>query len=363
MQEKLSPVTLKDIAKVVGVTPSTVSAVLNNAPKAARYTEETKTRIRQTARKLGYVSNPLAQALRGHATNLLGFVSYTVDSNYYGHILNAIEKTADKAGYQIVVSNMQKERQRLDICIQMMLRLRVRGIILGNIGNAIGDTLTTLVQTSPVPMVNLGSPEPGVSLPSVNLDNTAASKIILDYLLSLQHKNLLLLEGPQNLSYFRERSSSFSKHFHEKIRPGRGTLETITVPSPTDFATAYRTMSERIEKGVNFTAIVGANDIIAMGAMRSLLDHGVKVPETVSIAGIDDMPWSGADSEGARLMGYIKPSLTSLRVPVANIASMSAAKLIQLVENKENKDWRTSENELLPPELIVRESTAPARVA
>ncbi len=359
MPKKISPPTLRDIAEEVGVTASTVSAVLNNAPKSQRYTEATKARIRETAVRLGYTSNPLAQALRGHSPRLLGFISYNVDSTYYGHILNAIENAAQAHDYHVVMANMQRSRERLEPCVQMMLRWRVRGILLGTIGNAMGEPLRRVFEEIPVPMVNLGSPEAQAPLHCINFDNRAAGRLVAEHLLRLGHRRAVMLIGSRNLSYFDERSSAFKETFEAKTGGFKRHVEVVEVPYPCDFAAAYATVRELIAARTQFSALVGANDPLSIGGMRALLDCGVDVPGAVSVAGVDDVPLASGGGEGTRVAAYLKPSMTTVRVPVATIARTGVEQLISMIESPEKPQRLESPaSVLIPPELIVRESTA-----
>jgi len=362
VKRKNAPATLRDIAEEVGVTPSTVSAVLNNAPKSLRYTEATKTRIREAAQRLGYTSNPLAQALRGQPPQLLGFISFNVDSTYYGHILNAIEHAAQERGYQVVMANMQRNRDRLEPCIQLMLRWRVRGVLLGTIGNAMGEPLQRVVRTLPVPLVNLGAPEPDAPVCCINFDNAAAGKCLADHLLALGHRRAVMLTGSTRLGYFDDRCRSFKHYFESGTEFARGHVEIIEVPPPGDFDAAYRATVSLLQRNRDFTALAGGNDALAIGAMRALLDHGVQVPDQVSVAGVDDISLASGGGNGARVANYLKPSLTTVRVPVADIARAGVFQLLRIIDSEEaSGSGAIPDSFLLPPELIPRESTARLR--
>lgn len=355
MPASAKPPTLQDIATEVGVTASTVSAVLNDTAKAARFSEATKAQIRECAKRLGYTANPLAQALRGQPPNLLGFISFNVESIYYGNVLNAIEVAAQARQYQVVVANMQRQRERLESCLELMLRWRVRGILLASVGNAIGEPLRRVLEKLPVPIVNLGNPEPAAPLPSINFDNIAAGAAIAEHLISLGHRRVCLLCGSTQLGYFAERVRGFQQSFGQVEG---GEVHVVEVAPPGDFAAAHAATLEMLRRGGRLTALAGANDTLAIGGLRALLDAGVEVPAQVSVVGIDDVPISSGGGEGGRIAGFLKPSLTTVRVPVGEIAAAGVVRLLELVGNSDEK--LREEPLLLPPQLIVRESSAPA---
>jgi len=142
----------------------------------------------------------------------------------------------------------------------------------------------------------------------------------------------------------------------------RGRVELLEIAAPFNFESAHRATLERFKRGrVDATALVGANDTLAIGALRALKDLGVNVPDDVSVAGVDDVALAGSGDEGARLAAYITPSLTTVRVPVADIARTGVLRLLQMIEAAEGPPARQPSDTIwLPPQLIERESTGPA---
>jgi len=357
--QRQSPVpTLRDIADEVGVTPSTVSAVLNNAPKSARYTAATKERIRAAAARLGYSANPLAKALRGQPQPLIGFISFNVQSTHYGHILNAIETVAGGRGYEVVTANMRRDPARLEPCIQLMTRWQVQGILLATIGHRLGGALAHAVANSRAPLVNMGFPESSVAVSCVNFDNFAAGAMLARRLYELGHRKLAIVTGTPDLAYFEERVRGFQ---HALQECGAEPPVVVRAAAPVDLAAGCAATTALLARQDRPTAIVGANDMIAIAALRTCFDSQVRVPGDVSIAGVDDIPLSRGESEGARLLAYLTPSVTTVRVPMAATATCAVDTLLALVKHPQERARPVAQCNLVPPEFVERESTAPPR--
>lgn len=327
---------MADVARLAGVSHQTVSRVLHDNPNVRG---ETRERVLAAIRQLNYRPNSMARALVTGRSKTLGVVSS--DTTFYGpaSTLFGIERAAQDAGYAVSVSSLRAVSSRnvvLD-AIQQLLDQGVDGVAVIAPLRAGVDALRHV--TPDVPVVALESGQNG-SIPVAMVDQRAGAAAATRHLLSLGHKTVVHLAGPLDW-----------QEAEERIIGWKATLEAANAPVPQVLRGDWTPRSgyelgEQLLKTPNLTAVFVANDQMALGLLRRLHEAGKEVPHDISIVGFDDIP------EAA----YFSPPLTTVR---QDFSELGRRCLKLLLERIEGSDQPT--RVIVPPELVVRESTSAAR--
>lgn len=335
--QKNGVITLKAVAEHVGLTPGTVSAVLNNAPSARSIPQDTKNRIHAAAKQLNYRPNFFARTLRNKRTFTIGVIAEEIGDSYGSAVISGIEQHLRKRDYFFLTVAHRHDTELLNRYSQILSERGVEGII----------TVDTTVQESPaLPTVAVAGHKKLKGVTNIVLDHDRAAVLALNHLKSLHHQRIAFMKGSPLSSDSEERWSSISRVAAQvgiKIDPA------LIVQIDKEDATpmlGYPFVKQLLARKVPFTAIFAYNDISAIGAIRALQEEGFRVPQDVSVMGFDDIPGAAFHS----------PSLTTVRQPLARMGEVAAQSLLERIE--ENKEFPAEI--AIEPELAVRESTGPA---
>jgi LacI family transcriptional regulator len=332
--------TLKDVARAAGVHLSTVSRALN--PRTQKLlTPEVVERIGKISRELNYSPNAAAHSLRTNRTRMIGIVVPDITNPVFPPIIRGIEDALAKRGYLAIVANTDS-RLNKEAEIAHLLRARgVDGLILASVERQ-DDAISRLsAEGLPIVTVNRRLDDPAVS--SVVNHEEAGIRDVLAHLYSLGHRAIAHIAGPQAMSTGVERYRAFEAHRRALARGGG--------PACVAFATAFNEdegfarTEELIQRRAFFTALVCANDRLAIGAIAALRRHGLSCPRDVSVTGYNDMP----------LVDRLSPALTTVRIQQYDVGLEAAAMLVELIEMPPGE--RRPLHFVRPVELIVRDST------
>jgi DNA-binding LacI/PurR family transcriptional regulator len=334
--KKSDAVTLKSVAEHVGLTPGTVSAVLNNAPSARSIPQRTQQRILAAARELNYRPNFFAQSLRKKRSYMIGVIAEEIGDAYGSMVISGIEQCLRQKNYFFLTVIHRHDPTLLSQYSQLLIERGVEGIITV-------DTQLAKVPALPIVAVAGHRPLPGVT--NIVLDHERAAHLALEHLSALGHKNIAFMKGHPESADSEVRWSAICRVARElkiEVRPE------LTIQIDIDEATpqvGYPFAKSLLEREVPFTALFAFNDLAAIGAIRAFADEGIRVPADISVVGFDDI--LGA--------AYNSPSLTTVRQPLGRMGGIAAQILIDRIEGK--KDYPSEI--AIEPQLVVRESTAP----
>ncbi len=335
--QKSGVITLKAVAQYVGLTPGTVSAVLNNAPSARSIPQETKNRIHAAAKQLNYRPNFFARTLRNKRTYTIGVIAEEIGDSYGSAVISGIEQHLRKNGYFFLTVAHRHDTELLSRYSQMLSERGVEGII----------TVDTKVQESPtLPTVAVAGHKKLKDVTNIVLDHDRAAVLALNHLKSLNHEHIAFMKGSPLSSDSEERWASICRIAAQmgiKIDPAL--ISQIDKEDPTPMV-GYPLVKELLARKVPFTALFAYNDISAIGAIRALQEEGLRVPQDVSVIGFDDIPGAA----------FHMPSLTTVRQPLARMGEVAAQSLLERIEGKKEFPSEIA----IEPELVVRESTGPA---
>jgi LacI family transcriptional regulator len=335
--QKPQVITLKAVAQYLGLTPGTVSAVLNDSPSARSIPQDTKNRIRAAAQELNYRPNFFARTLRNKRTYTIGVIAEEIGDSYGSPIISGIEQYLRHRDYFFLTVAHRHDQALLSRYSQLLSERGVEGII----------TVDTTVQEAPMlPTVAVAGHKKLKGVTNIVLDHEKAAILALNHLKELQHERIAIMKGNPVSSDSKERWEAICR-----VAGQIGLLidPELTVQIDTDDPTpmlGYPFAKQLLGRGKPFTALFAYNDISAIGAIRALQEQGLRVPQDVSVMGFDDIPGAA----------FHTPSLTTVRQPLKRMGEVAAQSLLDRVEGKKEYPSEIA----IEPELVVRESTARA---
>ena len=332
---KPGAVTIKAVAQHVGLTPGTVSVVLNHSPSARSIPQETQERIHAAAKELNYHPNFFARTLRNKRTFTIGVIAEEIGDSYGSAVISGIEAYLKKMDYFFLTVAHRHDEQLLSRYSQLLLQRGVEGFI----------TVDTTIQDVPsLPTVAVAGHKKVKGVTNIVLDHIQAAKLALNYLVGLGHRRIAFMKGSRFSSDSIERWDSICEVAQQIGLPIDPEL---TVQIEIDDSTpllGYPYAKQLLARNKPFTTLFAYNDISALGAIRALQEHGLRVPQDVSIVGFDDIPSAA----------FNIPSLTTVRQPLVRMGQVAAETLLERINGKD--DYPSSI--AIEPELVVRESTA-----
>jgi LacI family transcriptional regulator len=333
--QKPQVVTLKAVAQHLGLTPGTVSAVLNDSPSARSIPPETKNRIRAAAKELNYRPNFFARTLRNKRTYTIGVIAEEIGDSYSSPIISGIEQYLRKREYFFLTVVHRHDQALLSRYSQLLSERGVEGII----------TVDTTVQEAPMlPTVAIAGHKKLKGVTNIVLDHEHAAVLALNHLKNLGHERIAFMKGNPVSSDAKDRWEAISRVSDQlgiTIDPELTVQIDVDDPTP---ALGYPFAKELLSRRKPFTALFAYNDISAIGAIRALAEQGLRVPQDVSVLGFDDIPGAAFNS----------PSLTTVRQPLNRMGDTAAQCLLDRIEGKKEYPSEIA----IEPELVVRESTA-----
>jgi DNA-binding LacI/PurR family transcriptional regulator len=329
-------VTISSLAKHLKLSPAAVSMVLNSTPKSARFPEKTRKRILAAAAKFNYRPNFVARSLRKQQTFTIGVLVPEISEGYAALVLAGIEDYLLRAGYFYFVVSHRHKTHLLEQYPRLFMERLVEGII------AVDTAELPSIPSVPTVVVSGHRRMPEIT--NVVLDHRQAALLALEHLLQLGHRRIAFIKGQPFSSDTETRWSSIreaARKLGVAIDPELVTQLQVDSPTPEP---GYDVMKSLLAKHRHFTAMFAFNDISAIGAIRALLDSGIKVPAEVSVIGFDDI----------QNAAFQNPRLTTIRQPLRRMGELAAETLLKRINGGDHHKIVAVE-----PELIVRESTAP----
>jgi DNA-binding LacI/PurR family transcriptional regulator len=330
-------VTLKAVAQHVGLTPGTVSAVLNDAPSARSIPQDTKNRIHAAAKELNYRPNFFARTLRNKRTYTIGVIAEEIGDSYGSAIISGIEQYLRKHGYFFLTVAHRHDPELLSQYSHMLSERGVEGIITVD---------TTVHETPSLPTVAVAGHKKVKGVTNVILDHHSAAVLALTYLKELSHERIAFMKGNPISSDSKDRWDAICE---VATQIGLKIDYELVVQIESEEATpmlGYPVAKRLLARGKPFTALFAYNDISAIGAIRVLQEQGLRVPQDVSVMGFDDIPGAA----------FYTPSLTTVRQPLNRMGEVAAQSLLERIEGKKEYPSEIA----IEPELVVRESTTKA---
>ncbi|MCH5584552.1 LacI family transcriptional regulator [Shimazuella sp. AN120528] len=335
----MSAVTIKDVAQLAGVSPSTVSRVISNHPKIS---PATRKKVRDAMHQLDYHPNIMAKSLVSKNTNTIGLVlPYSSDNlfinPFFSEVLRGMLAYANNKNYDLLLSSARNQREELEAINRMVLGKRIDGVVL--MSPSRDDVIVKKLMEYDFPFVLLGRSLEYPDVLSVNNDNIKASFDLTNYLIAQGHQKIGIVTGKPELVVSEDRLSGFQRALRQAGLP----LNPDWIVSAEMLEkNAYHTISMLMNAGDRPTAILVIDDVIAISLIRELAEIGFGVPEDISIVGFNNIYMSEMSN----------PPLTTIDVGIYQLGYQTIQQLIRKLAGEDHPSKVT-----VPHRLVVREST------
>jgi LacI family transcriptional regulator len=331
--------TLRDVARVAGVHPGTVSRALNPQTEAL-VNAATVARVRQVAEDLGYRPNPMARGLKTNRTFTVGVLIPDIQNPLFPPIIRGLDDRLGAAGYTPLIANTDNDPARERTDFEAMRARQVDGFITATA--RLDHEVLDAVERSGLPLVLVNRRVEDGSLPSATADDFEGARIAVDHLVELGHERIAHLGGPQELSTGLQRLAGFRAAMDAHGLPVRDAL--VRVARAFTEPEGARACDELLDAGEPFTAIVAANDLVALGCYDVFARRGIACPRDVSVVGFNDMPFADRFS----------PPLTTIHIPHYDVGAAAADLLLERLRD----GGGPARQVVLPTTLVRRGSTA-----
>nr|BAJ22986.1 maltose transcription regulator [Paenibacillus sp. SH-55] len=335
-------VTIKDVAKRAGASPSTVSRVLSNHPRISR---ETSRKVKEIMEEMGYHPNIMAKSLVSKTTESICVILPKPAEElflnlFFMELIRGIVTQANRSGYDVVLSSGGNEKEEVEAVSRLLNGRRVDGAIL--LYSRQDDQVVEFLKSNNYPFVLVGRSEKYPDLLSVDTDNVQAAYDATKHLISLGHKRIGFVSGPPNLIVSQDRIKGYGKALADA---GLEMRKEWIVEGEFLQESGYRAMSFFMNLPERPTALVIVDDIVSFGVLRGLHELGYKVPEDVSIISFNNIS----------LTELSTPPLSSVDIGIYNLGYTASQALIQTIRNDDNTIL--PHRYIIPHRLMIRESS------
>lgn len=328
---------IRDVAALAQVSPITVSRVLNN-PEAV--SPETRARVRAAIDELGYIPNQIARSLRSNRTNTLALVLTDITNPFWTTVARSVEDTASAQGFNVILCNTDEREDKQDEYLSVLLRKRVDGFLFVP-ARSEPDAVES-IQRQKVPVVVMDRRVPGAAVDVVRSNSEAGAYGLTRHLIELGHRRIAMLSGPFYVSSAQERVDGYRRALAEAGIP---VDEHWILEGEFTVKSGYAVATRMLARAELPTALLGANNFIALGAMRAIRETGLRIPDDISVVCVDDIPdW---------LVG--EPFLTVAAQSPYDLGGRATELLLRQIREP---GVHAPQEILLSTELIVRRSTA-----
>ena len=328
---------IKDIARLARVSHPTVSRALQNSPLV---NPATAAKIRKIAEAAGYRASAVARGLVTRRTRTIGLVVTTVADPFASEVACGIEQAANDHGYAVFLANSNADPERERKVVQELAERRVDGIIVTS--SRVGADYLPMLAELNVPMVLVNDQYPGEFVHSVMIANQDGSRAATEHLIELGHRRIAYVGDRSGYQSDAERLAGYKQAL---AAAGIEFVAELAVEGDGRPEAAVAAMNGLLKLADPPTAVCCYNDMTALGAMRAIRSHGLRVPEDVSVTGFDDLFFAE----------YLEPQLTTVRQPMRRMGEMAMENLLKLMSGEDSVAQVKVE-----AELIVRGSTAKA---
>ncbi len=337
-------ITIYDIAREAGVSPATVSRVLT---RNAKVRPEKREKVEALIAKYNFKPNVLAKGLADTRTKTIGVLAADVRNPYYASLFVACEQAAREAGYTVVLYNSLGKTEN-EVELLGKLQQKVDAII--QLGGRVDDLSSSIEYVelindvmSTIPVIVTGKLD-GTRCHVVRIDSMKAMELLMEHLLGMGHRKIALVGGRQDVLATFEKSQMYKQILRENNIPYDPGL-VMDDGGHYDFDTGYRQMSEMLASRRDMTAVIAVNDFTAIGIMRSLNEHGIRIPQDMSVVSYDN----------TYMAEMAMPRLTSIDYNYEEYGRKLIDTSIALIEGRKRDALR-----MVMPSLVIRESSGPA---
>ncbi len=332
---------MRDVARLAGVSTSTVSAVLNESVVVS---PKRKERVLAAMAALDYQPDAIARSLKTGRSNAIGVIVPDITNTFYPEVIRGIEVAAQGAGYSVLLCDSSEDRAIEERHFSALFSRRVDGIILAC---CVNSRANELIARRNIPVIFIDRLPPSRSVNSVCTDNVAAGQLAAQHLIGLGHKRIGMLAGHLGLS-----------PHHDRLEGFRKAMQAAHLPILDEYLIAGNVqVNDGVEAGHRLlglahppTAILASNNKLLLGVLQAVEERNLSIPKDLSVLGFDDDLWNM----------HFSPGLTAVAQLTGDIGRKSFELLHQLIQNPPEDDAAPA-HVLIPAELRVRNSTSPVK--
>lgn len=333
MISKRKKTSIIDVARLAGVSPATVSRVIN---KTARVSPELYGRVISAVKELNYIPDPFAHGMKTKRTNTIGLILSDITNPFFPELARGVEDYVSSVGYSLIICNTDAEPRKEREYVKLLLSKGIDGLMFTSL--RVGkDTIRSILEED-IPCILVGrKPEDIEGLTYVVTDNYKGGCMAGEYLFNLGHRRFVHVSGPLDNSAGRERLAGFLDTLK---RYGVDEDDILVINSDFTMEGGYKSAEKVLKLRPLPSAIFFANDAMAIGALQRFWEERIDIPDVFSIVGFDNI----------KVSALIAPPLTTISQEIYEIGRLSAEKLIGIISGEKR------ENMVLEPKLIERRS-------
>jgi len=332
----MKTITIKDISQITGFPPMTISRVVNNEKHVKT---ETREKVTQAIKRYGYEPNYFARSLKTKQSKTIGLIIGEIENPYYSRLAKGVIDTAEQFDYNVMVCNSKYSPERGEKYLNMLIKRGVDGLIIATID--FSKDLIHNVKRKHIPFVlvtrRMDEPE---DINYIVADDYYGGRLAAEHLVNLGHKRIYFLRTAEVLGAI------------ERVRAFKDVMcehniffdESYISPIVTNAEESYEATKEFLKKRNDFTAVIAANDFIAVGAMEAIFDAKLSIPDDISLIGYDNL----------KITSILKVPLTTIDQPKLSFGKLSAERLIEMIRDPEKA--RVPQKVIMKPSLIQRAS-------
>lgn len=331
--------TIKDIANVLGITPSAVSKALNNHP---RISEKTKKAVLQVADNLNYQPNHLATALRKGKSNLVGVIIPRANSNFFSSVIEKIEEVLNKKGYNIIITQSNESYEKECKNIEALLFTQVDGIIASMANETVKLDYYNKIKHKGIPLILFDRGENDLDVDYVGIDDYMSSHIVIDHLVEQGCKQIAHISGFSHTRIYKNRIRGYFDALKKHNLPFE---ENLIYECNLRQSDGRKIMQKIINRPNRPDGVYVSSDYAALGALEVMKENNIRVPEDIALVGFSNEPFSAIAT----------PSISSVEQHSDKIGDLAAKTFLKRIANPQQKV--TLNKMILDAELIVRASS------
>ncbi|KAB7690450.1 MAG: substrate-binding domain-containing protein [Plesiomonas shigelloides] len=329
--------TMKDVARLAGVSTSTVSHVINNSRFVS---DEIRARIMAAVETLNYSPSALARSLKVNQTRTIGMLVTTSNNPFFAEVVRGVEQTCYERGYNLVLCNTAGDPKRMSHSLDMLLQKRVDGLLMMCSESRV-DVSDVFRRHPAIPMVVMDWGPLGIAADLIQDNSEYGGYLATRYLLAQGHRRIGIITGPLDKQPSQGRLQGYRRALQEA---GVTELAQYLAEGDFDFDGGIKGMRQLLACEPRPTAVFAGNDVMAVGAYQVLHQAGLRIPQDMSVLGYDDI----------ELARYLAPALSTIHQPKEDLGQLAVDTLLARIDDRS----KPADILLLEPSLVIRESVA-----
>ncbi|HEX3560643.1 MAG TPA: LacI family DNA-binding transcriptional regulator [Pyrinomonadaceae bacterium] len=328
---------IKDVAREASVSTATVSHVINNTRFVS---EEVRARVMEAVEHCGYYPNAHARSLASGRTHILGLVVSDISNPFFPELVKSIEAAAFERGYDVMLSNTNYDPERTSNYVRRFIERKLSGVVI--MTSELDTALVDELARREVSVVFLDLGQPGVHMSNLRVNYEAGIEEAINHLVSLGHEEISFISGPAHLRSAARRNEAFGNSMRRHLPGARAEV----YRGDFKLEGGRRAACEMLAARERPTAVVAANDMMALGAMVEFRAAGLSIPRDISVVGFDDIAFAALAA----------PQLTTVCLPRMELGRRAVEALMTTIEHPDQRGVEIN----IPTYLVTRGSTAPA---